>query len=385
MEKDNSKKAASKKKVEEEKKKKVKKKAMPVKTGGKVAKPKADSISKAETKEKTVEKAKTKKKATIIPKPPDEKAKIEKSVEKKAAVEKKVLKKAKVEPKAAEKIKNEKDKAVVKKVEEKKVAAQKEKKENGKVSEKKVSEKKAKIKNEVKVEIEKMDKPDKKEDKPETNDFGSYDPPPMTKEVDPTNKMIKMGAGALAFLFLLIIVASLSNSDKYNIISTKSGIEIWKGKFAPIGKELFVTLDDAALPVSAKSIYYKKEIYPLISNHYINKADALLNVPNIPDFDKIKAFLNNAMAYADTNEIHRSITARINGIDRNILLYKAEVAKSRGGITELEAALQYLKDALDLSTEKSQGTIIKEKINIVENTLKQLKTKQTEPKTAAKK
>ena len=83
---------------------------------------------------------------------------------------------------------------------------------------------------------------------------------------------------------------------------TDGAVEIWKGKFAPMSQELFIILPGAEAPQSIKDVYLKKEAFPLIFNYYVNKADALLDLPGMPDFDGIKFYLNKAVAFGTTEK-----------------------------------------------------------------------------------
>ena len=68
----------------------------------------------------------------------------------------------------------------------------------------------------------------------------------------------------------------------------------------------------------------------LAFKYYVSKADALMEVPGMPDFVGIKSYLNRALFFATTKSLRQTAEARINQIDRMILFYKADVAATKG-------------------------------------------------------
>jgi hypothetical protein len=169
---------------------------------------------------------------------------------------------------------------------------------------------------------------------------------------------MKIFAAGLAFLILLVIGGSVSNSFKYYLTENQGALEIWKGKFSPIGKKLVIALPGVPAPADTKATYRSGDVYPLVFQYYIDKADALLDVPGIPDFEGIKATLKTALEYGSTNTLRTVAYQRLDNIDRLILSYKADVAASRGTIDDLEAAIGFLKAADKLTTDKDQGELI---------------------------
>jgi len=126
-------------------------------------------------------------------------------------------------------------------------------------------------------------------------------------------------------------------------------------------------LEDAQAPESLQTVYSKKEVYPFVFDHYVKNADELLGKPGMPDFERIKAYLNKAVPYAATKKHRKLITARLNNIDQMILLIKADVAGSKETIEDYEAALEHLKQAAALDVDGSKSALIKEKVAAVES------------------
>ena len=65
----------------------------------------------------------------------------------------------------------------------------------------------------------------------------------------------------------------------------------------------------------------------------------------LPDFERIKATVKTALEYGATEELRAAAYARLDNIDYLILVYKADVAASRGSIDDLNAAIDFLEDA----------------------------------------
>lgn len=192
-------------------------------------------------------------------------------------------------------------------------------------------------------------------------------PPVMEKRSDPMATMMKFALIGFALLVALVVKVSVSNRANYYIEPAKTGVEIRQGIFAPIGQERFILLEDAQAPESLQTIYRKNEAYTFVFNHYVKNADDLLEKPEMPDFEEIKAYLNKAVPYAVTEKHHKLVTARLNNIDQMILLIKADVAASKETIEGDEAALEYLQRAGALDVDGSKSALIKEKVAAVES------------------
>jgi hypothetical protein len=186
-----------------------------------------------------------------------------------------------------------------------------------------------------------------------------------TVPVDRTGQYFTFGAAGIALLlFLLVIGASINNADTYYIKPADGAIEIWKGKFAPLGNKLLVTLPGVPAPAEIQPEYGKDAVFPLIYGHYIDKADALLAAPGFPDFDGIKQYLEKALKFAHTRELRKTVYARIDGIDIAIFMYKANVAASRGTTEDLEIALDHLDSASALNPDDNLLKLIEQKKGI---------------------
>ena len=179
-------------------------------------------------------------------------------------------------------------------------------------------------------------------------------------------KSIKYIIPFFVILTVLVIYSSFSNSKNYYIKATDGAVEIWQGRFAPMSQKLLVTLPGAPAPQSIKDVYSKEEVFPLIFNYYINKADALLDVPGMPDFDGIKFYLNKAISFGISDDLRKKAYGRLNSIDMMILQYRADVAASKETIDGFKTALEYLNKAALLDLNDSQNKLIKQKIESIQ-------------------
>jgi len=198
-------------------------------------------------------------------------------------------------------------------------------------------------------------------------------PPAMTKGSDPMATTMKLCIVGFVLLIAVILKVSALNQSHYYLKSTKAGVEIWQGIFAPLGEDRLILLPGAEKPKSVQAVYSKQEIYPFIFNYYVKKADDLLEKPGMPNFEGIKINLDKALPYAATEKLRTVAKARRNNIDVMILLYKTEVAVSKETIPDYEAALEYLKEAQALDVDGSKTESIKQKTESIKTSLSKLK------------
>jgi len=178
-----------------------------------------------------------------------------------------------------------------------------------------------------------------------------------------TKKLLFFGIAGFIFMVLMgfVIHASFNNTSKYYLKSAAGAVEIWQGTFSPGGKKRILIMPGVQIPIEKKNVYTKGEVYPLAFNFYVSKADALMEVPGMPDFVGIKSYLNRALSYATTEELRQTAHVRINQIERLILFYKADVAAIKGTRNSLESALDYLDQAAKLNPDDIEAELIKKK------------------------
>ncbi len=180
------------------------------------------------------------------------------------------------------------------------------------------------------------------------------------------------------FIFIilmgLVVRTSVYNRDKYYLKSAAGAVELWQGTFSPGGKKRILIMPGVHIPQKIKEVYAKEEVYPMAFNFYVSKADALMEVPGMPEFVGIKSYLNRALSFATTEDLRQTAHRRINQIDRMILFYKADVAAIKGTRSGLEKALDYLDQAAKLNPDDIETELIKRKkasIRELLNTLKE--------------
>ena len=209
-------------------------------------------------------------------------------------------------------------------------------------------------------------------------------PPPVleTRSVDAKPSQAEGGSRigfymALGFgiLILLILFASSRNMDRYYLTAKDGALIIWKGKFSPQGRNRLVIMPGVRPPNDIKDVYRKEEVYPLAFNFYIEKADALMEVPGMLDFVGIKSYLHRAMDFATTDQERLTAKDRIKHIELTILLYKADVAASKGTSAGLKSATNYLNQASIMEPDDIEAALIQQKMESIQSVMRSLESK----------
>ncbi len=193
--------------------------------------------------------------------------------------------------------------------------------------------------------------------------YGNDAKPVAATPVDKTAQYTMMGlAGGIAFLFLLIILASISNTGKFYLKPDEKGLAIWQGRFAPVGTRQALFLPGVAGPEAIARVYSRSEVMPFAVNYFLAQADAILAAKGIPDFEGVKRQLTTALEYATQKSEKDAIAARLNGIDRAILLYKAEVEATRQSAEGYDEAVKTYRQALGLAESEADIQAIEARI-----------------------
>ncbi len=179
-------------------------------------------------------------------------------------------------------------------------------------------------------------------------------PPDVSAGAGGTSIAIKAGLSALAVLILIILGTSFSNRGMFYLKNVDDGVQVWRGKFAPIGKELVLHLEGMEMPSPVRDAYSKEEVYPIAFSYFQDKADGLLNDPGGPDFSRIKGYLHQAASYAPTEAMRNMVEARLKGIDFVVLLHRADIALTKGTLPDLQAARGYLDKAASYASSSYQ-------------------------------
>ena len=213
-------------------------------------------------------------------------------------------------------------------------------------------------------------------------------PPPTPSEpVDNTGRWAMMGmAGGIALLFVLIIGASLANSSKYYLESTSQGLKIIQGKFAPLGTRQVLFLPGVAGPETPAPVYRRGDVMPFAVQFFLAQADARLAEAAVPDFQQAKEPLEKALGYATTRDEKLLIQARLDAIDRAMLIYKAQIGAARQTLDGYDESVAAYREALRLAEDDIDIQAIETRIAAVEKARADLKARQAEAaaaKTAA--
>jgi hypothetical protein len=198
---------------------------------------------------------------------------------------------------------------------------------------------------------------------------------PMTSEIkpaDPTEKMLYYGMVGFVVLVLMVVIASWMNTHRYYVKSSEGAVGIWQGKFAPKGAKHLMSVPGLQLAEPIKDTYTANEVFPIIYRYYLDKADMLLDVPGMPDFDGVKEYLNKSLAYATTREMKTVIKSRLDAINLMVLLYKADVAASKNSLEALETAMGLLQEALTYQVDELESARFKQKTEAVRKKIEEL-------------
>ena len=205
----------------------------------------------------------------------------------------------------------------------------------------------------------------------------SYDQPPAAAEpADPMAKMFKYGIAGFAAIILLLIGSSMMNTGNFYLKAGDGSLEIWQGRFAPMGKDRLIVLSGMEAPAPVKAVYSKKEVYPLVFNFYVEKADELLAMQGMPDYEGIRNYLKKALKYASTPELKSAAYARLDSIEFMTLMIKTNVAVQKKTVDSLEEALGYLKETRALELDAEQAALVKSKTESIEKMIGDLKAQE---------
>jgi hypothetical protein len=191
------------------------------------------------------------------------------------------------------------------------------------------------------------------------------------------NKPLKIGLAAFAVVLTLLILSSYSNTKKYYITAKDGTVEIWRGTFTPMGKTRLIAMPGSALPEPAKEVYGWADAYRLMYQHYIDKADALLDTPGVPDSIALTANLEQAIRYAPNRELRDAARARLINLRLLALVQKAQAALNRGTVESTQAALGFLHEARRFDLSEAEAEMLDRKIDAAQETLTQLQEAQT--------
>ncbi len=184
----------------------------------------------------------------------------------------------------------------------------------------------------------------------------------------------KILVATLGIIFVILIAASIANSNRYFIKETREGVEIWRGDFSPRGKTQIATLANARAPEDKKAHYAKKEAMGMAYDHYMGNVRKLMEERTAaPDLQGIRYHLENASRFALTGEQKAAVESRLQQVDFSRLIFWADIAADEQTPEGYKRALDYLKqaEALDVET-AARRDILDAKIRHIESRLESL-------------
>ncbi|MDY0310757.1 MAG: hypothetical protein RBR20_01405 [Desulfobacterales bacterium] len=194
--------------------------------------------------------------------------------------------------------------------------------------------------------------------------------------VDNTGRWAMMGlAGGIALLFVLIVGASLANSSKYYLESTSQGLEIYQGKFAPLGTRQVLFLPGVTGPEAPAPVYRRSEVMPVAVQYFLAQADARLAEASVADYAQVKEPLEKALEYATSRDEKLLIQDRLDAIDRAMLIYKAQISAARQSLDGYDEAINAYREALRLAEADIDIQAIGTRIAAVETARADLKAR----------
>jgi hypothetical protein len=122
-----------------------------------------------------------------------------------------------------------------------------------------------------------------------------------------------------------------------------------------------IALPGVAAPSELKEVYTKAEAYTMAFDYYLEQVDAAWANIAFSDLDTIQAGIEKAAPFAFTRDQKLSIEKRSTRLNLITLLYKADLAASKGTKSDIEEALDYLEAASRLELEESQTRLVQEK------------------------
>jgi len=143
-------------------------------------------------------------------------------------------------------------------------------------------------------------------------------------------------------------------------------VEIWRGTFAPMGKTRLMILPGVQMPQEQKEVYAWQDAYRLMYQYYIDKADAILEVPGVPDTAALSQNLEKAIAYAPNRGLLDAARARMVGIRVQTLVHKAQAALNRDTVESATAAVGFLKEAAQYDMSAAEADMVQRKIEEAE-------------------
>ncbi|NVM23164.1 MAG: hypothetical protein HWN68_15440 [Desulfobacterales bacterium] len=193
-------------------------------------------------------------------------------------------------------------------------------------------------------------------------------PPTYTPPEEPVGKTLKYAVWAFALVIAILLATSLSNWNKFYFRQNEQMVELWRGRFAPMGESLVASFSDTKIieDLPQQESYTKKQAFVVLSDYFINRADEILSAGETPDLKTAKSYLTHASKYAQSDSERQAIQMRLNSINFLVLLGKADLALRKGTMPDFEAAKGYLAEAVPLASTDLQKEVLTKRLAAIE-------------------
>ncbi|MFC1896707.1 hypothetical protein ACFL0Q_08650 [Thermodesulfobacteriota bacterium] len=169
---------------------------------------------------------------------------------------------------------------------------------------------------------------------------------------------ITLGGIGVAFLVLLLIVASLMNTGRFCFQEVQGRLALMRGKRAPAGWYVVEHLDGARLPDPPGTVYSIRKAYPIALDYYRKKSEEVLKTGEGTDYAGARRYLEKALPYALSAPTKREVWEGIYRLDFLELTGRAEKALTAGVLKEAEGARELLRQAAGLARTDEEKTAL---------------------------
>lgn len=197
----------------------------------------------------------------------------------------------------------------------------------------------------------------------EAQSHPTYTPPPQK----PMGMKFKYAIIVLLLVIAVLFWASISNLNKFYFKQNEKMVELWQGRFAPMGERLVASFSDPKIleAVPEQEACTKKQAFSILSDYFIKRSDELLNAGETPDLKTVKSYLTHASNYAQSKSEQQAIKMRLSSIELLVLLSKADLALSKGTLPDFEAARGYLAQAIRVASTDLQKEVLTKRLAAV--------------------
>ncbi len=185
---------------------------------------------------------------------------------------------------------------------------------------------------------------------------------------EPMDKTLRYGIGAFACVVAVLLMASLFNTSQFYFKQKEQGVELWQGRFAPMGERLVAGFPSSQMleGLEQQESYSKKQAFGALFDHLVQQADDALNEGRTPDLKAVRSYLNQASRFATTTATRGAIRMRLNSINFLVLSGKADLALNKGTLSDFDAAKGYLTESIPFASTDIQKEIITKRLAAIE-------------------